>query len=79
MIRLEDLKGLVEQLGTKYPTQFAYLALSIPEGPGPEDVEAFCKEIREMGYAVMVRTTEFGDEMVITDKVEHGNSGPPWR
>lgn len=55
-----------------------YIGIPVPEGPGPEEVEAFLKDIRKLGYSAYVHVSAHGEEIVITDKwVGDGDAGPP--
>jgi hypothetical protein len=78
MITVNDMRGLLDTLDKKYPLQVGYVALLVPPGPGDHEIEEFIQEIRGMGYAAFARTTTFGDEIVITDKVENGDAGSSW-
>jgi hypothetical protein len=54
----------------------ATFRLSLPLADG-EDAEALAAAVKAAGYFVMVETTAFGDELVVTDRVQHADAGPP--
>lgn len=41
---------------------------------GSRDTKEKLKRVKQMGYAAMVRTTSFGEEIVVVEKVENGDS-----
>lgn len=61
---VQTLLELVEKLVKINPDHPVYLAVLISE---PSD--ELLKIVRDMGYAAMFRTTAFGHELVITDKI----------
>jgi hypothetical protein len=69
MMSLSESKGLLEKLESKRGMADCYVCLPMAVGTNPRHILNLLKEIKEMGYRGMVRTTEFGDEVVITDKV----------
>lgn len=75
MLNTVTAMKLLELLARRRPSQPAYVALPLV-GEKPPDAEQFLKEVRSLGYAAMIRTTAFGDEIVITDKVDDGDAGP---
>jgi hypothetical protein len=40
-----------------------------------QEAQEILNALEEAGYAAYVRTTELGNEVVITDKVYHGDAG----
>jgi hypothetical protein len=83
-LNIETAKELLQKLKDKYTHALCFLVFPIPDGPKPGDVEQSLKEIKEMGYSCYVRTSEFGDEIVVThrDITEEGFypiNDLPWR
>ena len=68
MMSLDEVKSLVELLQRMSVGSF-YLVMSIDKDALPMYTEHAINYIKANGYYAMVRTTEFGDEIVITDKV----------
>lgn len=75
MLTVESTKELIELLMPRHSTNSAYLVLHVPEAGGVF-VEQQLKELRKLGYMPFVRTTAMGQEIVIADKVDHGDVGP---
>jgi hypothetical protein len=69
MMTLTECKSLLEKLEPKKENSDCYVCLPMDVSTNPRHILDLLKDIKEMGYRGMVRTTEFGDEVVITDKV----------
>lgn len=69
MLIVNECRSFLDALDVKYPMRPAYVCLPVPESHTSSDVEVFLKEVRGMGYAAYMRTSEFGDEVVITESV----------
>jgi len=76
MLTIRLVQKLLSDLADKHrcPDKPAYLA--IPISPGTANAEVYLRDLRELGYHAMLRTTAFGDEIVVTDLVQHGDAGP---
>ena len=66
MLTVNELRDFLDRWDVKRPMDKAYVALVI--GP-EEDPEKIIEQIKSMGYFAMIRTTEIGDEIVITDYI----------
>lgn len=75
MLTIRSMQKLARLLLEVCPDKPAYLAMPVPKDS--VDQNALLKAIRDLGYYAMFRSTAFGDELVITDVVDNGDSGPP--
>jgi hypothetical protein len=66
---LPDAISFLEDLTGTHPDKRPCVSFPVSEG-----IETFLKEVKAMGYAAYVRTTEFGDEVVVTDRVRYGDA-----
>lgn len=75
MLTICSVQKLVDRLAETAPDKLVCLSVLIP--PNTPYAETFLEEIRSLGYYAMIRTTALGDEVVVTDMVDHGDAGPP--
>lgn len=69
MMSLDDIISLADHLQITKHKESCYLVISIDKDAPHKQVEHMIRDLKASGYCSMVRTTEFGDEIVITDKV----------
>lgn len=68
MLKLNEACLLLEKLKKDRPNDCCYLAIPLAEGTNSRYIKLFMQELKSAGFRSMLRTTEFGNEIVVTDK-----------